>query len=277
MTHHGELKMSTLYYEQFMGETIASETIKLMNEIKKKQPLLQFIPSKTNRSKIYVHDTNPATMVFTHLDVVHASAPENRVGLIGYDGQQYIVSSRLIENGRYSHWSGNEHRSKKSKHMRNIVREAVKFLLPIQFYEVWEDGLGRFERSLVAKTQQIRAAIVNKMRVDPTALFKEFVHMHAQGYVPITQEFKEALAFTAEKQAEIEKYVDYKPTTYMVWVKGNSIEYGVKGSESVAVDSIDKVPEEIRGKMFVLDVSEVNSFIEDVGMKTQEKQYWVIA
>jgi hypothetical protein len=48
-------------------------------------------------------------------------------------------------------------------------------------------------------------------------------------------------------------------------------------NEPVAVDSIDKLPEEIRGKMFVLDVSEVNNFIEDVGMKTQEKQYWVIA
>lgn len=266
-----------LQYETFMGATIASETIKLMNEIKKKQPLLQFIPSKTNRSKIYVHDTNPATEVFTHLDVVHASSPDNRVGLIGYDSQSYIVSSRLIENGRYSHWSGNEHRSKKSKHMKNIVREAIKFLLPIGFDEIWEDGIAKFDRSLVAKTQQIRSSIINKTRVDPTALFKEFVHMYATGYVPITQEFKEALAFVVDKQEEIAKYAEYKPTTYMVWVKGNSIEYGVKGSEPVAVDSIDKIPEDIRGKMFVLDVSEVNSFIEDVGMKTQEKQYWVIA
>jgi hypothetical protein len=269
--------MMGLQYEQFNGETIASETIKLMNEIKKKQPLLQFMPSKTNRSKIYVHDTNPATLVYTHLDVVHASAPDNRVGLIGYDSQDYIVSSRLIENGRYSHWSGNEHRSKRSKHMKNIVREAVKSLLPIRFDEIWGESYDKFQRSLVNKTQQIRNSIVNKTRVDPTALFKEFVHMYATGYVPITQEFKEALAFVVDQQEEIAKYAEYKPTTYMVWIKGNSIEYGVKGSEPVAVDSVDKIPEDIRGKMFVLDVSEVNSFIEDVGMKTQEKQYWVIA
>lgn len=269
--------MSAIQYEQFNGETIASETIKLMNEIKKKQPLLQFKPSTMNRSKIYTHDTNPATMVYTYLDVVHASSPDNRVGIIGWNGENYVVSSRLIENGRYSHWSGSDHRSKRSKHMKNIVREAVKFLLPIGFDEIWIESHDKFQRSLIAKTQQIRNSITNKMRVDPTALFKEFVHMCATGYTPITQEFKEALAFTVEKQAEIEKYATYEPTTYMVWIKGNSIEYGVKGSEPVAVDSIDKVPEEIRGKMFVLDVSEVNSFIEDVGMKTQEKQYWVIA
>jgi hypothetical protein len=129
--------MSAIQYEQFCGETITSETIKLMNEIKKKQPLLQFVPSKTNRSKIYVHDTTPATMAYTHLDVFYSNEPNNRVGVIGWDSQSYIVSSRLIENGRYSHWSANEHRSKKSKHMKNIVREAIKFLLPIQFDEMW--------------------------------------------------------------------------------------------------------------------------------------------
>lgn len=266
-----------LQYEQFGGETIASETIKLMNEIKKKQPLLQFMPSKTNRSKIYVHDTNPSTMVFTHLDVVHVNSPDNRVGIIGYDGQQYIVSSRLIENGRYSHWSGNEHRSKKSKHMKNIVREAIKFLLPIGFNEVWNDSHDKFQRSLASKTSQIRNSIVNRTRIDPTALIKEFVHMYNTGYTPITQEFKEALNFIVSNREEIAKYAEYKPTTYMVWVKGNEVQYADDETETpIIVDSIDKVPEDIRGKMFVLDVSEPNNFIEDVGMKTQEKQYWVI-
>ena len=269
--------MSAIQYEQFCGETITSETIKLMNEIKKKQPLLQFVPSKTNRSKIYVHDTTPATMAYTHLDVFYNSEPNTRVGVIGWDSQSYIVSSRLIENGRYSHWSGNEHRSKKSKHMKNIVREAIKFLLPIRFDEVWQESNQKFHQELHNKPQHIRQSVGNKMRIDPNAIFKEFLHMHAQGYAPITQEFKEVLAFTLAKQADIEKYVNYKPTTYMVWVKGNSIVYGAKEDEPVTIDSIDKLPEDIRGKMFVLDVSEVNNFIEDVGMKTQEKQYWVIA
>ena len=269
--------MSGLQYETFNGVVMASEVLKLANEIKKKQPLLQFVPSQTNRSKIYVHDTSPSTTVFTYLDAFHVNAPNDKVGQIGYDGQQYIVSSRLIENGRYSHWSGGEHRSKRSKHMKNIIKEAVKFLLPIGFNEIWEQTHDRFQRSLQDKTQRIRTSIVSKTRVDPTALFKEFVHMYATGYAPITQEFKEALAFVIDKQEEIAKYSDYKPTTYMVWVKGNTIEFGTRDDEPVVVDSIDKVPEEIRGKMFVLDVSEVNTFIEDVGMKTQEKQYWVIA
>ena len=272
-----EREMS-IQYETFCGETMASETIKLMNEIKKKQPLLQFTPSKTNRSKIYVHDTNPSIMVYTHLDVAYPSEPDNRVGLIGWDSQQYIVSSRLIENGRYSHWSGNEHRSKKSKHMKNIVREAIKFLLPVGFNEIWNESHDKFQRSLASKTQQIRNSIVNRTRVEPANLIKEFLHMQATGYTPITQDFKETLAFILEKRAEIEKYVNYKPTTYMVWVKGNEIQYSNDETETpTTVDSLDKVPEDIRGKMFVLDVSEVNNFIEDVGMKTQEKQYWVIA
>jgi hypothetical protein len=268
--------MMGLKYEQFCNETMASETIKLMNEIRKKQPLLQFIPN--NRSKMYIHDTNPPTTVYTTLDAFYNSEPNNRVGQIAYDGQQYIVTSRLIENGRYSHWSGSEHRSKKSKHMKNVIKEAVKFLLPVQFNEIWEESDSKFQRELSNRTQQIRNSIINKTRIDPTALFKEFVHMYATGYTPITQEFRDALTFTLEKQAEIEKYVDYKPTTYMVWVKGNSIQYSDEmTNEPATVDSIDKLPEDIRGKMFVLDVSEVNNFIEDVGMKTQEKQYWVIS
>jgi hypothetical protein len=269
--------MSAIQYETFNGVVMASETIKLMNEIKKKQPLLQFIPSQSNRSKIYVHDTSPPTTVFTYLDVFHTTAPDNRVGQIGYDGQQYIVSSRLIENGRYSNWSGGEHRNKRSKHMKNMVREGVKHLLPIGFDEIWNESFGKFENNLRQKPQHLRATVGNKMRIDPTAVFKEFLHMYATGYAPITDEFRDALAFVMGKQAEIEKYADYKPTTYMVWIKGNSIQYGTKMDNATTVDSIDKLPEDIRGKMFVLDVSEVNNFIEDVGMKTQEKQYWVIA
>lgn len=269
--------MSGIQYETFNGLVMASEVIKLMNEIKKKQPLLQFLPSQANRSKMYCYDTEPATVVYTYLDVVHASAPDNRVGQIGYDGQQYIVSSRLIENGRYSHWSGSEHRSKKSKHMKNIVKEGIKYLLPVGFDEVWNDSYNKFEHNLKQKPQHLRVTVTNKMRIDPNAIFKEFLHMYATGYTPITDEFRDALTFVMGKQAEIEKYGDYKPTTYMVWVKGNTIQYGTSIENAVVVDSIDKVPEEIRGKMFVLDVSEVNNFIEDVGMKTQEKQYWVIA
>lgn len=266
----------SIQHETFNGVVMASETIKLMNEIKKKQPLLQFTPSQSNRSKIYVHDTSPPTTVFMYLDVVHTTAPDNQVGQIGYDGQQYIVSSRLIANGRFSHWSGNEHRSKRSKHMKNIVREGVKFLLPVGFDEIWNESHDKFDSNLKNKQQHIRATVTNKMRIDPTAVFKEFLHMYATGYTPITNEFKDALAFVLGRQAEIEKYADYKPTTYMVWIKGNEVLYGVKGDEPVAVDSLDKLPEDIRGKMFVLDVSDVNNFIEDVGMKTQEKQYWVI-
>jgi hypothetical protein len=160
--------------------------------------------------------------------------------------------------------------------MKNIVREGVKFLLPVGFDEIWNESHDKFDSNLKNKQQHIRATVTNKMRIDPTAVFKEFLHMYATGYTPITNEFKDALAFVLGRQAEIEKYADYKPTTYMVWIKGNEVLYGVKGDEPVAVDSLDKLPEDIRGKMFVLDVSDVNNFIEDVGMKTQEKQYWVI-
>lgn len=266
-----------IQYEQFSGETMASEVIKLMNEIKKKEPLLSFIPSKTNRSKIYVHDTNPATLVYTHLDVIHPSEPNHKVGSIGYDGQQYIVSSRLIENGRYSHWSGNEHRSKRSKHMRNIVREAIKCLLPIQFKEVWQESEGKFARELSARTQHYRAAVSNKLRIDPTAVFKEFLAMKERGYAPITKEFQDAIQYISEHQEDIGKYVDYKPTTYFIWVKPTEVQYSTNPKdEPTTIDSLDKLPEEVRGKMFVLDVSEKNNFIEDVGMKADTKQYWVV-
>ena len=265
-----------IQHEQYKGVTMASDAIKLMNEIRKKQPLLEFIPS--DKHKIYVHDNTPPTAVFTKLDAHYINEPNSNVGTIGFDGQQYIVASRLIENGRYSHWSGQEHRMKRSKHMKNIVKESLKFLLPIQYGEMWEETAGKFEREVDDKPQRLRTTVANKMRIDPNAIFKEFVHMYAQGYAPITKEFKEALAFTLEKQAEIEKYISYKPTTYMVWVKGNEIQYSDKITDTpITVDSIDKLPEDIRGKMFVLDVSDKATFIEDIGMKAKDKLYWVVS
>jgi hypothetical protein len=162
--------------------------------------------------------------------------------------------------------------------MKNIVKESLKSLLPVQYDEMWEETADKFERELESKPKSVYNSVNQKMRmIDTNAVYKEFIHMYAQGYAPITKEFQEALAFTLEKQAEIGKYVHYNPSTCMVWVKGNEIQYSDKKTDTpTVVDSIDKLPEDIRGKMFVLDVSDKATFIEDIGMKAKDKLYWVV-
>jgi hypothetical protein len=82
----------------------------------------------------------------------------------------------------------------------------------------------------------------------------------------------------------MEAQANYNPPYTMVRIKDNGeAEYcsgdGVAQKEFITVPKVpskDKLPEEILGKMAVLDITEVGTFIEDVGVRSAPNVYWVI-
>ena len=48
------------------------------------------------------------------------------------------------------------------------------------------------------------------------------------------------------------------------------------GGVVTQVNSTADLPEDLRGKLFVLDVTDKGQFIEDVGMKQETGIYWVL-
>jgi len=265
-------------YKEFHGSNVALEVLELMDEIKKKSPLLQFSLG-SNRTIIY-EDTDSGERerieIKTSLLVQDASDPEKPIGGIGYDtDEKYWVHSRLIKNEKYGRWNRRQYHSKFSKHMKNIVKEAIKSLKPISFEEIKAENEGAVARTINTIGAQVRSKANEKSKVDFMDLFPELLHMHNIGFVPVTPKMADAIAYAVENKDKIEKYYNYNPKKCMIWVRPNNVLYEIDGVVT-EVNSTAELPEDLRGKLFVLDVTDKGQFVEDVGIKQDIGIYWVL-
>jgi hypothetical protein len=250
-----------------------SEMLDLLNAVKKKTPELTVVGGGRQLGD-YVN----GKLVYTYceLELAYVNMPNEVVGSIGYDGEVYTIYSRLIENARFSRWSGRDYHTKKSKHMNNIVKEAPKYLLPTQFKEVVDESSNNFYRFI----QEIRTKAVYGMRSTlnntTDSLRDELFHMVEQGYKPKNACFASAMAYVVESREEYERNENYDPAKAFVWIKSDSVAYKIDKGEVLSVATTNDLPEEIRGKLFVLMVTDHNTFIDEVGMKAGDNKFWVI-
>jgi hypothetical protein len=263
----------TLFIDNYPIDS--QHVIDIFNAVKKKRPDLVVVDAvrgvrtnSKNASGMYI--------VYRGLDMAYANLPTQVVGTIGYEYDQFFVTSRLIENAKYSVWSGREYNTKKSKHMNNIVKEAVKTLLPTQFHEVVAESDGKFYQNI----RDIRDKSIHHMRAalngTNNVLRDELFHMVASGYVPKNESFAKAMAYVVESKDEYERNERYDPEKLFVWIKPDCVMYSKDGKDIKEVKSTDELSEEIRGKLFVLMVADNGTFIDEVGMKHADNKFWVI-
>jgi hypothetical protein len=250
------------------------EVIDLLNAVKKKRPELIVVKGARQRYH-YAGPNNVQVHTYRELELAYANLPEQVVGAVGFDGEVYTVNSRLIENAKYSAWNSYDYHTKKSKHMNNIVKEALKHLLPTQLKEVVAESVDKFDRYI----HDIRAEAVQGMRrslhgtIDD--LRDELFNMVEQGYKPKNASIASAMAYMVETKEQYERNQSYSPERGFVWIKPECVVYK-RGKEEITVPDTDALPEEIRGKLFVLMVSDKDRFIDEVGMKAGDNKFWVI-
>lgn len=263
-------------YKSYQGENVITQVLDLMDEIRKKNPLLLF---KVGSNRLYMNDpegANGRIEVKTSLHVHDASDPDKPIGGIGFDSDdKYYVRSRLIRNEKYGRWNTHQHQSKSSKHLKNIVKESLKSLKPLSYEEVLAENEGSVDRMCNAFHNNIQGKINSNMRVDFTDMFPELLHMHNIGYTPSTPKMAQAIAYAVEHQEEVKKYYNYKPKKCMIWVRPNSVVYEIDKVLN-QVNTTAELPEDLRGKLFVLDVTDKGQFIEDVGVKQDTGIYWIL-
>ena len=263
-------------FKEYLGEKVILQTLELMDEIKKKNPMLQF---KVGGNRLYINDPDGANArleLKTSLDVFDTSDADKRVGAIGFDTDgKYWVRSRLIRNEKYGRWNTSQHQSKSSKHMKNIVKEALKALKPLGYEEVKNEYEGSMDRIITARSNQTVGRANSHMRMDFSSVFPELLHMHYTGYTPATPKMAQAIAYAVENKEDLEKYYNYNPRKCMIWVRPNSVVYEID-KELKQVNTTAELPEDLRGKLFVLDVTDKGQFVEDVGIKQDTGIYWVL-
>lgn len=269
--------MTMLKYKDFNGHYVLNETLELMDAIKKKNPLLTF---QVGSNRIYRTDETDAEgkriEIKTSMRVFDSKDSTKEIGQIGYDSdEKYWVRSRLIQNEKYGHWNRVQYESKFSKHMKNIVKEGLKALKPISYDEVKEETEGAVARIINSVGAQVRNMANTKSKVEFIDLFPELLHMHNIGFTPATPKMAEAIAYAVENKEKIEKYYHYNPKKCMIWVRPDSVVYEIN-KEVKQVNTTAELPEELRGKLFVLDVTDKGQFVEDVGIKQDTGIYWVL-
>lgn len=266
--------MQMIECKEYQGVRVQLEVLNLMDEIKKKNPMLQFVPG-SNRHYVF-NENNEKIEIKTSLNVLDASDPNKNIGAIGFDGEnKYFVRSRLIRNEKYGRWNTHQHQSKSSKHLKNIAKEATKYLKPLSYEEVFEENEGSVLRAIDQRSRQVIQKCSAYMKMDFNKVFPELLHMHNIGYTPKGTEFAQAIKYAVENKEELEKYYNYQPKKCMIWVRPNSVVYEIDKVLS-QVNNTSELPEDLRGKLFVLDVTDKGQFVEDVGIKQDTGIYWVL-
>jgi hypothetical protein len=263
-------------FKEYQGENVLTKVLDLMGEIKKKNPMLSF---KVGSNRLYMDDpegANGRVEVKTSLFVFDVNDLDKSIGGIGFDSDdKYFVRSRLIRNEKFGCWNTAQHQSKSSKHMKNIVKEAIKSLKPLGYDEVKVENEGAMDRAIDQRSRQVVQKCKSYMSMDFVDVFPELLHMYNIGYTPASPKFAEAIKYSVDNKEELEKYYNYKPKKCMIWVRPNSVVYEIDKVVN-QVNNTAELPEELRGKLFVLDVTDKNVFVEDVGMKQETGIYWVL-
>lgn len=259
------------FYEQI--PIYKGELLDLLNAIKKKKPELVVVGGTRSIGR---HTADTVFYTYRNLDLAYANLPTQVVGSIGFDGESYSVTSRLIENARFSPWSSYDHRTKKSKHMNNVVKEAVKVLLPTQFHEVVAESKDAFQRRISDIRDNAVLGMRRTLNGTMDYLRDELFNMVATGYVPKNSQFKDAMQYVVSSKEEYERNQNYNPERVFVWIKPDCVMYGKDDKNLTEVKSTDDLPEDMRGKLFVLMVADKGTIVDDIGMKADDNKFWVI-
>ena len=261
------------------GVEMVTEIVEFMNEVKKKSPRLVFKPN--DRMKFGYMQADAYHYAQAGFDVFADDSPNEKIGMLYLENgnpYNYCVMSRLITNAKYSHWNSTDHRTKKSKHRANAIKTAIKVLKPVQLVEIYNNDEEGIKQHIHAKRNKLSSGMQSAlMGVSRSSWHLELLNMIDIGYVPVDKEVKRVMEYVVNNREELKQLQAYDPNFAIVRVCTDRVEYGYKGlKETHSVSDISKLPEDIAGKMFVLNISEENKFVDEVGIKRPNNVYWVI-
>jgi hypothetical protein len=161
-----------------------------------------------------------------------------------------------------------------------MVRVAKKVLKPFTFDQIADRCRREFKNNIDSLGNNMRWELRQKTCDGYEHLINDFENLYHMGYTPKNAKFKQMMEYVMQNKEKIDKYMHYNPDHYFVLVKDNEVQYRLnhlKNDTPYKVPSKDALPDDIKGKLFVLDITDNLSFVEDVGLKENDGAYWIIA
>ena len=271
---------------KFDGKDTVEFLSNIMNDITKAMPDISFKPKNINTWGV-VKEEYPDG-VCDAVSAFHSSDLNNHIGIIEVSNYwnnndrhkpKYGITSINIEDGRNTY--GGEGAFKYSIHSKNIVRVAKKVFKPFTFDQIASRNYREFKNNIDSLGNNMRWELRQRTFDGINHLIDDIEHLYHSGYQPKNDKFKQAIEYVMTNKEKIDKYLDYNPNYYFVLVKDNEVQYrlnsGKKNEPPFIVPSKDALPDDIKGKLFVLDISDKSNFVEDIGLKENDGAYWIIA
>ena len=257
----------------------------LMNDIAKVLPEISFKPHNINTWGVIKEEFPDG--VCDSVFAFHSSDLNNHIGLLEvsnyYNNSEthkpkYGITSININDGRHTY--GGEGAYKYSIHSKNIVRVAKKAFKPFTFDQIADRARRKFRQEIDSIGSRVTWELRNNTCNDIDTFKNDLIHLHSINYKFKNSRIERMVTYLADNKEKIDKYVNYDPDHYFVLVKDDEVQYrlnSAKGENPYKVPSKDALPDDIKGKLFVLDITDKQSFVEDIGLKENDGAYWIIA
>jgi hypothetical protein len=283
-------------YTEFLdGVPIYKELLEFTQALKKAMPKVKFFPHTfrhINSANVHACDELFVYMDDFPCDLGRISWADNGV----QSGNcTYGVYSRKIQNAKYA-THRNQHHMVMTSDLEKAVKNARKHLLPYTtrelaqvFYEPLHEKVSKVLDDVKGKAHDGARGIVNNRM----AILQEVEFLRKQGVEFVTPEFRElsenieqllgdyreqetrkvSAVFVRFKQVGDTTYADLQEVHNVREIRWD-VKMNTTDAQAISCPA-DELPQDIAGQIAVLNILENEGYVSGVGMKVDDKTYWV--
>ena len=277
------------------GMAVSKETKEFLSEVQKAMPHVKFVAS--NDAVGTDAQTGNRCYVMSSFLVTMDDCPYE-IGRIGFgdfsanrNGKPtYVVHSRKINNPKFR-----EGRDQFNMVMTSDVKKAItnakKYLVPFSTKELATysyDSIASNSKTALTHARNQMTNTLDPINYAKDLWIKELLNLRSQGVTFVTQQFHDIMKVLPERvdifNEENSKKVyglfvrlyNIGEDTYIDVQRVNDIR---SNSQSFVPDmqtfSMSSAPQDILGGVATLAILEPNQYVTNVGMKVDEKHYWI--
>lgn len=209
--------------------------------------------------------------VYDCVSVSYKDSVNVKVGLMFIDRDshanlRYCVGSDSIKNEKFNEGSIG-YQTKSTGNVAIAVKNAKTYLKPKALEALIKEHSARITNGL----ENLSAPSFNKIysiKEVRDSVIEEVQNMIRMGYEPATAQFRTAFETMRTEGEELLRMYRYKPRMCFVWAKPDRVTYKYEDDtmDKTVYDLAD-VPQDVRNKIAVLQIGDMNMPIADVGIR----------
>ena len=268
----------------FQDYPVRFEFKEYLDELSRNLPHIRFLPASEKFDDKYRFTRFHAVMdgqLFTLGTVMYEDVALDQ----NPHPPQFVIKSRKIENGKY-----NPHRDQYRMVMpalKHAVKQAKKYLLPYTVNELWfytqdkyKDVRDKFRNTLILELRDLNADLGYSAYNNPSKkILEELKHMKDMGYVPKTSWLSGPLEKIDRVYAVQKQLDEFNPQVTFIRIADageHPVVYALTETNGVATAyDNETLPEDIAGRIAVLQTLEEDQYVEYVGYKYDRNTLWL--